>query len=203
MATTQQILSAITGMQRNTQQANPVIPNNGNPGGANNMPQQTQEPEKPSGPDLSWLQPSPAMQALTQQMQQRQVQLDQQRQQIDRRKNDLLEKAADTTEQVANAAGIVEDAYSIYRRVAPQAAKVMGLRAVPGLGSALGAIEGAAKSFKDLENGERDRWMQATLGGHPSSVAGTVGADSLRVLENIGNALTFDLAGKLGDRLSR
>ena len=203
MATTQQILSAITGMQRNTQQANPVIPNNGNPGGANNMPQQTQEPEKPSGPDLSWLWPSPAMQALTQQMQQRQVQLDQQRQQIDQRKNDLLEKAADTTEQVANAAGIAEDAYSIYRRIAPQSAKVMGLRAVPGLGSALGAIEGAAKSFEDLENGERDRWMQATLGGHPSSVAGTVGADTLRVLENVGNALTFDLAGKLGDRLSR
>lgn len=201
MATTQQILSAITGMQRNTQQANPVIPNNGNPGGANNMPQQTQEPEKPSGPDLSWLQPSPTMQALTQQMQQRQVQLDQQRQQIDQRKNDLLEKAADTTEQAANAAGVVEDAYSMYRRVAPKV--IGGLRAFPGLGSALGAIEGSAKSFKDVENGDRDRWMQATLGGHPSSVAGTVGADSLRVLENIGNALTFDLAGKLGDRLSR
>ena len=82
MATTQQILSAITGMQRNTQQANPVIPNNGNPGGANNMPQQTQEPEKPSGPDLSWLQPSPAMQSLTQYMPQRQSQLDQVLQQI-------------------------------------------------------------------------------------------------------------------------
>lgn len=82
MATTQQILSAITGMQRNTQQALPVIPNNGNPGGAHNMPQQTQEPEKPSGPDLSWLQPSPAMQSLNQYMQQRQPQLDQMLQRI-------------------------------------------------------------------------------------------------------------------------
>lgn len=82
MATTQQILSAITGMQRNAQEALPVIPNNGNPGGAHNMPQQTQAPEKPSGPDLSWLQPSPAMTSLMQSLQARQPFLDQQVQRI-------------------------------------------------------------------------------------------------------------------------
>lgn len=83
MATTQQILSAISGLQENAQAALPVIPNNGNPGGANNMPQsQGQEPAKPAGPDLSWLQPSPAMQGLTQAIQAKQPDLDRQLQAI-------------------------------------------------------------------------------------------------------------------------
>ena len=84
MATTQQMLSAITGMQENAQAALPVIPNNGNPAGANNMPQtqgQQATPAAPSGPDLSWLQPSPAMQHFNSMLQQRQAVLDAQRQQ--------------------------------------------------------------------------------------------------------------------------
>ena len=83
MATTQQILSAITGLQENAQAAVPVIPNNGNPGGANNMPQtQAQGPAKPAGPDLSWLLPSPAMQGITQAIQAKQPELDRQLQTI-------------------------------------------------------------------------------------------------------------------------
>lgn len=83
MATTQQILSAITGLQENAQAAVPVIPNNGNPGGANNMPQmQDQAPVKPTGPDLSWLQPSPAMQGMMQTLQSKQPELDRQLQLI-------------------------------------------------------------------------------------------------------------------------
>lgn len=83
MTSTQQILSAITGMQENAQAALPVIPNNGNPGGAHNMPQmQGQEPAKPAGPDLSWLQPSAAMQGIVQSMQTKQPDLDRQLQTI-------------------------------------------------------------------------------------------------------------------------
>lgn len=64
MASTQQILSALTDMQRNAQASLPVIPNNGNPAGAYNMPQSQEVAASaaPSGPDLSWLQPSAHMQ---------------------------------------------------------------------------------------------------------------------------------------------
>lgn len=64
MASTQQILSALTDMQRNAQASLPVIPNNGNPAGAYNMPHSKEGAASaaPSGPDLSWLQPSAHMQ---------------------------------------------------------------------------------------------------------------------------------------------
>lgn len=64
MASTQQILSVLTDMQRNAQASLPVIPNNGNPAGAYNMPQSQEGAASaaPSGPDLSWLQPSAHMQ---------------------------------------------------------------------------------------------------------------------------------------------
>lgn len=78
MATTQQVLSAITNMQENAQAALPVIPNNGNPAGANNMPQQPQQEPAPRGPDLSWLGPSPYMQQFTQMLVKRQQLLDNQ-----------------------------------------------------------------------------------------------------------------------------
>lgn len=64
MASTQQILSAVVDMQKTAQGNLPVIPNNGNPAGAYNMPhaaEQGSAPAAPSGPDLSWLQPSQAM----------------------------------------------------------------------------------------------------------------------------------------------
>lgn len=72
MASSQQMLSSLLDMQPNAQAALPVIPNNGNPGGAYNMPQQQvaqPEPAKPAGPDLSWLQPSQHMQVVNQTLQ--------------------------------------------------------------------------------------------------------------------------------------
>lgn len=66
MASTQQILAALTNVQQDAQAAVPVIPNNGNPNGAYNMPSaQGQVPAKPAGPDLSWLQPSQHMAEIT------------------------------------------------------------------------------------------------------------------------------------------
>ena len=41
MLSTQQVLQSLIDMQANAQQALPVIPNNGNPRGANNMPRNT------------------------------------------------------------------------------------------------------------------------------------------------------------------
>lgn len=63
MASTQQILSALTDMQRNAQASLPVLPNNGNPAGAYNMPHSKEGAASaaPSGPDLTWLQPSEHM----------------------------------------------------------------------------------------------------------------------------------------------
>lgn len=65
MPSTQELLQAITGMQQNAQAALPVIPNNGNPHGANNMPD---NPEGPVGAAVSsspyfpdWMKPSPSM----------------------------------------------------------------------------------------------------------------------------------------------
>lgn len=82
MATTQQMLSAITGMQENAQAALPVIPNNGNPAGANNMPQQqapSPGPAAPAVPAMPWLAPSASMQLFQQQLAARQAILDKQR----------------------------------------------------------------------------------------------------------------------------
>lgn len=63
MSTTQQILQAMSSLQSNAQSSLPVIPNNGNPGGANNMPQETSAsapPQAASNP-YQWLEPSPAV----------------------------------------------------------------------------------------------------------------------------------------------
>lgn len=77
MASAQEILSAVNSMQANAQAALPVLPNNGNPGGAHNMPQQNgAAPAAPTGPDLSWLKPSPAMEQLRTSMATRQQFLD-------------------------------------------------------------------------------------------------------------------------------
>lgn len=62
MATTQQILQAIDNMQANIQESLPVIPNNGNPGGAHNMPVGI-EPAPPAAQldPYAWAEPSPDM----------------------------------------------------------------------------------------------------------------------------------------------
>lgn len=65
MASAQEMLAAAGSVQQDAQASLPVIPNNGNPGGAYNMPQTTQEPAKPAGPDLSWLQPSKYMEQVS------------------------------------------------------------------------------------------------------------------------------------------
>lgn len=52
-------------LQQGIQESLPVIPNNGNPAGANNMPASSQE-EQAAPPDpYAWLQPSPYMQKVT------------------------------------------------------------------------------------------------------------------------------------------
>lgn len=68
MLSTQEILQAVTDMQANAQQALPIIPNNGNPRGANNMPQQVPHntgiiPQAPSPmvERFPWLKPSASM----------------------------------------------------------------------------------------------------------------------------------------------
>lgn len=66
MINTQGVLDSITAMQQNAQAALPVIPNNGNPQGANNMPtsQPTQLPvvagPRPTEHYYPWMAPSPA-----------------------------------------------------------------------------------------------------------------------------------------------
>lgn len=65
------VLGAATTMQQNAQSALPVIPNNGNPAGAHNMPQQqaygsvaTARPEVASPYFYPWLGPSPYMESI-------------------------------------------------------------------------------------------------------------------------------------------
>lgn len=67
---------------------------------------------------------------------------------------------------------------------------------------ALGAIEGSAKSIDDIHNGQREAWMDS-MGFEPTSLPATLGVDALRTAENIGNALTFNQANRLGNALSR
>lgn len=71
MPTTQEILQAVAGMQQNAQNNLPVVPNNGNPNGANNMP--AGNPAAPTGPidnTPDWVKPSPSMDAFHQMLQQ-------------------------------------------------------------------------------------------------------------------------------------
>lgn len=61
MADSQQILQAIAQMQQVGQERLPVIPNNGNPAGAYNMPQQGTTPVAQAPGKFDWVKPSPAM----------------------------------------------------------------------------------------------------------------------------------------------
>lgn len=83
MASTQELLTAVTNMQPNAQEALPVIPNNGNPQGAYNMSSKVTPagPPRRRGPDLSFLQPSQSMLDFTAGLQRRQQDLDSQRMQ--------------------------------------------------------------------------------------------------------------------------
>lgn len=59
MAMSQEMLAATSNIQQNAQARVPVIPNNGNPQGANNMPAVPQQ-AAPANP-YPWLAPSAAM----------------------------------------------------------------------------------------------------------------------------------------------
>lgn len=74
MSSQQELMSAVQSMQANAQANLPVIPNNGNPNGAYNMPRTppTRTVPTPKPAQFSWLEPSPAMQQLQETMQQRQ-----------------------------------------------------------------------------------------------------------------------------------
>lgn len=63
MASTNELLAATLGLQANAQANLPVIPNNGNPAGAHNMPQQEQAGAAPAAPahPYPWMAPSPHM----------------------------------------------------------------------------------------------------------------------------------------------
>lgn len=62
MASSHQVLQAIADMQREGQERLPVIPNNGNPAGAHNMPHQPQAPAPaPVEDKYAWLKPSQAV----------------------------------------------------------------------------------------------------------------------------------------------
>lgn len=77
MAAQQELIAAVRSMQANAQANLPVIPNNGNPNGAYNAPRQgLREPPKRSAYDLSWLEPSPAMLQMQDNLSQRQGYLD-------------------------------------------------------------------------------------------------------------------------------
>lgn len=82
MASAQEMLASAGNLQQNAQAALPVIPNNGNPGGAYNMPQNGQSPAKPPGPDLSWLQPSAHMQEVNATLQALQNNIDASKQRV-------------------------------------------------------------------------------------------------------------------------
>ena len=52
-------------LQQGSQESLPVIPNNGNPGGANNMPAEEQSQQAAPPDPYAWLKPSPYMDKVT------------------------------------------------------------------------------------------------------------------------------------------
>ena len=52
-------------LQQGIQESLPVIPNNGNPGGANNMPAEEQSQQAAPPDPYAWLKPSPYMDSVT------------------------------------------------------------------------------------------------------------------------------------------
>lgn len=82
MINTHKVLNAVTSMQQNAQAALPVIPNNGNPQGAHNMPHQGAAQPAPSVPQQQqspyyypWLAPSSHMENIKGFLTQRQERL--------------------------------------------------------------------------------------------------------------------------------
>lgn len=118
-----------------------------------------------------------------------------------------LPTTAGVVEASAAAGGVAEDVHRL-RKLAqllsvPAALRKPALRKAGALGMALGAIEGAAKSIKDMDNGERGRFMEMTFGRQPEGVLETLGMDTVRVLGNVGNGIAYDVPQTLGEKLSR
>ena len=86
---------------------------------------------------------------------------------------------------------------------ATSAAKGVGGAAVRAITSPLalaaGGIYGAKKSFDDVGDGYRDHFIQQTGAESP---LGTAAADGLRTMSNVGDALTFGVAGRVGRGIS-
>lgn len=119
-------------------------------------------------------------------------------------RRNIVPVAAQGVESTANAVGMADDpalARTLWRywRTPAQLRKAVAPLLVGS--AALGGIEGAAKSIKDQYNGERERWMQQTYGRQPTGTLETLGMDTLRVLENVGNATLYGLPGKIGGAL--
>lgn len=70
---------------------------------------------------------------------------------------------------------------------------------IGGAAGAIGGLTGAVQSYNDMDNGYRDGFNKSVGADTPLQ---TLGADTLRTLGNVGNALTFGLAGKLGQGIS-
>lgn len=85
---------------------------------------------------------------------------------------------------------------------APAQTTANQLRTRGGLGASLaapGAIAGAVQSYNDVSNGYRDQFNKSVGAESPAQ---TLGADALRTMGNVGNAITSGYAGKLGQGIS-
>lgn len=119
-------------------------------------------------------------------------------------RRNLWPAVAQGVESTANAAGMADDpalARTLWRYWRTPAELRKAVAPLLASSAAIGGIEGAAKSFKDQYNGERERWMQQTYGRQPTGGFETLGLDGLRVMENVGNAIAYDVPGKVGAAL--
>lgn len=76
------------------------------------------------------------------------------------------------------------------------------LRTPSGVGASLaipGAVAGAVQSYNDVSSGYRDQFNKSVGAESPAQ---TFGADALRTMGNVGNAITGGYAGKLGQGIS-
>lgn len=86
---------------------------------------------------------------------------------------------------------------------------------IGGAAGAIGGMTGAVQSYNDMDNGYRDHFNKSIgmgsdgrVGSGSASNGGvgpymtSVGADALRTMGNVGNAITFGYAGKLGQGIS-
>lgn len=85
---------------------------------------------------------------------------------------------------------------------APAQTTTSQLRTRGGLGAsyaAPAAIAGAVQSYNDIDSGYRDQFNKSMGAETPLQ---TLGADALRTMGNVGNAITGGYAGKLGQGIS-